>query len=295
MITFIGFSPAWQQVYLVDSFCIGEVNRSPAAFAYASGKATNAAIVAAQLGGQRVQLTTIAGGPFGSLFESDVSRHDLTAVCLGPATTRVCTTIVSNSGVATELVQNAPEVDQSLVDAVVSDVREVRPKAIACCGSLPAGVPDNIYGELMALTSGPTVLDAAGPALLQALPAEPTLVKPNRSELLTTLGLDRTAPHDRTAIRDAMQTLLDAGAQAVLVTDGARPAVLLTDDGLEEFPVPEVRRMVNPIGAGDSLTGATTQALAAGRSLPDAIEIGLRAASEKCGRLRPEVDCEPRP
>lgn len=290
MLTFIGFSPAWQQVYSIANFANGEVIRATDAFSYASGKATNAAIVATRFTGQPVHLATVLGGQTGQLFEADLFRHRLRLSLIRSEPTRVCTTIIPQAGPVTELVQNVASATASVAEEMHLNVRRSRPTAIACSGSLPAGIPTEIYGKLVRLTEGPTIVDASGDALLESLESEPTLVKPNRAELNRTLGKEIPADAGPTDSRllEAMQSLLDRGARAVLVTDGSRPATLLTRDGLETYRPPEVSHVLNPIGAGDALTGATLVALADGQPIGDAIELGMKAASEKCGYVRPE-------
>lgn len=53
---------------------------------------------------------------------------------------------------------------------------------------------------------------------------------------------------------DAARSLVDSGAQVVLVTDGAAPVEIHTREGVVAVPVPEVD-VVDTIGAGDTFTG----------------------------------------
>lgn len=290
MLTFIGFSPAWQQVYQVDTFAPGDVLRAETAFSYASGKATNAAVVASVVGEEPVHLATVVGGAVGQVYEGDLFRHRLRLSLVRSCPTRVCTTIVPTDGRSTELIENVGAMTPAVAEEVHINVRRSRPTAIACSGSLPDGVPIEIYGKLVRLTEGPTIVDAASEPLLAALESEPTLVKPNRSELGKTLGItispDASAEDPR--LVDAMTDLLSRGAKTVLCTNGDRPATLLTEDGVETFePIP-IETLVNPIGAGDAMTGALLVALSRGESIADAVAHGLKAAAAKCASLRPE-------
>ena len=290
MITFVGFSPAWQQVYCLGDLVPGQVHRANCSFSYASGKATNAAIVATRYTKADVCLVTVIGEAFGELFARDVARHAMETRFIDAARTRVCTTIVADNGGGTELIENAPAAKPQATELAIDAVRALQPTAIACCGSLPPGVSPDVYMQVVALSNGPTIVDATGNPLLKSLPAQPTLVKPNREELVRSTGVNLTPddPADGVKAVSAMQSLLDRGAQNVLVTNGAEPAVLMSRHGVELFPVPRVDHVVNTIGAGDSLTGAMLAALVAGHSLEDAVSTGLNAGSLKCTVLKPE-------
>lgn len=289
MITIVGFSPAWQQVYCVDQIASGQVLRAGEAFSYASGKPTNAAVVASQSTEQVVHLVTVSGGPLKRVFESDLCRHRLKWTCLGPATTRVCTTVCPADGRSMELIENAGPLSEAIVDDAVACLTDEPPTALLCTGSLPPGLLSSTYQRLLETCRGPSLVDAAGPVLREALSSGPTLVKPNRAELAATLGiaLPDDLPPDSRELVAAMRQLIDEGADAVLVTNGSRPASLLTKTELVVL-TPPVARLVNPIGAGDTLAGTTLAALAEGATLADAVRKGLEAASEKCGRMRPE-------
>lgn len=289
-IAFVGFSPAWQQVYCVETYEPGSVIRVEQAFHYSSGKATNAAIVASQFS-TRIHLLTVSGGDLKQLFESDLYGHRLVPTFYRIPQTRVCTTICPANGQSTEFVENAGPISASLADEIVADLTNEPRTAIACCGSVPEGLPRDIYARLLRTTTGPTIVDAVGEVLLNALPAEPTLVKPNRAELAATLGVQHSdrIRSDNSALLDGMKRLRDQGAQAVLVTDGAKPAHLLVGNDYSEIAPPSITRLVNPIGAGDALTGAALVALAEGADVVTAVHKGLEAAARKCERLKPEV------
>lgn len=129
--------------------------------------------------------------------------------------------------------------------------------------------------------------DLAGDRLEAVLAGRPALVKVSHEELLA----------DRRAISDdaddlvaAMRTLRDEGAGTIVVSrSGAAPALALLDDGeadadtrggdVVEISMPKLEP-ADPAGAGDSMTAGIVAALAAGRPLRRALQIGAA-----CGAL----------
>jgi 1-phosphofructokinase len=123
---------------------------------------------------------------------------------------------------------------------------------LAGCGSLPAGVPVDLYARLAtdARRAGVrTAIDTSGPALRAAVAAGPDLVKPNAHELAEITGRDLDTLGD---VVDAAGRLRAQGVRAVLASLGADGAVLVDEQGAlhAEAPVP---RVVSTVGAGDAL------------------------------------------
>jgi tagatose 6-phosphate kinase len=88
------------------------------------------------------------------------------------ASTRVCTTIIDRGdGSITELVENG----RPLAPGELDEFRHVfadeaaRAEVVVLIGSLPAGVPDTLYRELLERVSCPVVLDFRGDGLLSVL------------------------------------------------------------------------------------------------------------------------------
>ncbi|MEI8319809.1 MAG: PfkB family carbohydrate kinase, partial [Planctomycetia bacterium] len=149
-------------------------------------------------------------------------------------------------------------------------------------GSLPAGTPATIYRDLLERTPCPAIVDARGPELVAALSCRPLIVKPNREELARTIGRPLGSEVD---LRVAMESLRERGAEWVLVTDGAKPAILLGPSGWFHVVPPRPERVINPIGCGDCLAAGIADQIARGREPLEAIRFGMACASFNCGTL----------
>ena len=130
-------------------------------------------------------------------------------------------------------------------------IAEVAATVVVLSGSLPPGVPDDGYAELVDLGhahGARVVVDADGPALRGALKSGPKLVAPNQAELSRATGAQDVAA--------GVAALRELGARDVLVSCGADGLVLMPEDGPgwhARLPAP---LSGNPTGAGDAVVAA---------------------------------------
>jgi fructokinase len=92
---------------------------------------------------------------------------------------------------------------------------------------------------------------------------------------------------------EAARSLLADGAGAILLTDGGRPVITMTQDFTFELPVPKTR-IVDTVGSGDAFGGAFLARwiergwgrpeLAHRAALRDAVGLAIEVASLTCGR-----------
>lgn len=145
------------------------------------------------------------------------------------------------------------EARDALITAVENACMEVAPHWIACCGSIPRGLGEDMYGKIGALArrcGARFVADCDGAALRHAEPFCDLLV-PNRheAERLTGLMIDST----------------DAAAHAVLTLARNRPAVITLEadgavlsDGKNVWLAKPTLPLNggSPVGAGDAFLAA---------------------------------------
>jgi 1-phosphofructokinase family hexose kinase len=284
VIVVVGLSPAWQQVVVVDELLPGEVHRAREVHWCAAGKVFNVAISVVSLGGD-VRAVSVLGGATGESIRNEMRERGIEGRWIdSSAATRVCTTVVDASrGVATELVENAPEVSATQLAAFQVAVREEASGAdfVVLTGSLARGAPPSYFRELVDGFDARAILDVRGPELLEALEARPFLVKPNREELAKTLG---RSLEDESALLDAARELCERGAGWSVVTDGARDAIVIGDGEAWRLTPPRVAA-VNPVGCGDAMTGAIAQGLDDGLEPIDAVRLGMAAAANNLEQL----------
>lgn len=287
MILAAGLSPAWQRIMVFDDLLLGEVNRAREVIHCASGKVLNVAIGLQHLGLPVHCLSTCGGEP-ASLMRTEFERLQVAATWIETAAaTRTCTTMIDRTtSQITELVENAePITAQELRqwrDAFASLTREAG--LLILSGSLPAGVASSFFADLLANADAPAILDVRRTELLAALPHKPLVIKPNREELEQTVARALKNQHD---VISAAEELRSAGAQWVVISDGARPLTVVGPEerfSLKVFPVESV---VNPIGCGDSLTAGVAAALHEGRPMEEAVRWGVACSAQNLQSLLP--------
>ncbi|QDU45906.1 Tagatose-6-phosphate kinase [Symmachiella dynata] len=286
MIIAAGLTPAWQQIVLLDRLQHGEVNRARAVHWCASGKVLNVGIALHHLGAVAETISLVGGLPVRSI-DAEFEQFGIARKWVPTAAaTRVCTTVLeAETGIATELVENAAAVTEAELAEFQSVFRESATAAdvILLAGSLPAGTPATYYRDLMTGLDARVIIDGRGAELVAALEAAPYLVKPNREELARTVGRELTSDDDLVA---AMRELNAAGAQWVLVTQGAQAVWLTSATECLRFQPPTITP-VNPIGSGDSLAAGIGWGLANGDDITRAVQLGIAAGVENALQLLP--------
>ena len=120
-------------------------------------------------------------------------------------------------------------------------------------GSIPASMPEDMYQRIMKRLSGRgvyIVVDAAKDLLTNVLAYHPFLIKPNQHELGEIFHI---ALKTREDVIPYGKKLQEMGARNVLVSLGGEGAVLIAEDGqVLEMEAPK-GKVVNSVGAGDSM------------------------------------------
>jgi 6-phosphofructokinase 2 len=149
---------------------------------------------------------------------------------------------------------------------------------VVVSGGLPDAAPGDWYGDLLrALPKGARVIvDSKQEALRRALEVGVYLIKPNLRELEEIVG--RQMSRDEEIQRAAREIIERRGAEAVLVSLGRGGAILVTAREMDHFTTPPVP-VRSKVGAGDSMVGGLTAALAEKRPLEEAVRFGVAAGA----------------
>jgi tagatose 6-phosphate kinase len=291
----LGTTPAVQRVMIFRKLTLDAVNRAATMLDGAAGKSVNVAKVLKALGEQPMA-TGFLGGERGKFLQQALAVKDIESDFVNVSTpTRQCITVLDESaGTQTELVEESRPVGAADFEKLGAVIRRRLPecRAIVMSGTIVTGGPTNLYFEYTQLAENAgalTVVDGQGAALLEALPAKPGLVKPNRSELAATLGLELK---DDASVRKAMHELCERGAQRVVVTAGSEAT--LAFDGKNFWRVVSSHlKAVNPIGSGDAFTAGLVSHLLRGDDLGEACRWAGAAGAANALTLMPgEVNRE---
>lgn len=273
MIVTVTLNPSVDRTVEVPELRRGGVLRATGEHLDAGGKGINVTRVLSAHGARSRAVLPVGGGEGHQLVEMLTEAGiDFVAVPVR-ASARCNVAVVEPDGTVTKL--NAPghPLSPDELDACCSAVQVNAYGAdwIVAGGSLPAGVPDTFYADLIdRLRPGfvPVAVDTSGPALLAAIKAFPALVKPNREELETAVG----GPVETVGeVVEAARELRSAGAGVVLASLGRDGAVLVDGNGQWYGEAPAVVAR-SAVGAGDAMLAGF---LYGGASGPAALAVAL--------------------
>ena len=273
MIWCVSLNPALDVTYhLGPELTLDTINIARGMDAQLGGKGNNVARVAQQLGSS-VAVVTLLGGFVG--FELDQRARNLGLSVLSvpvSGDSRVCLTLVSDTGTVTELrppgpVVN-PEVAHQLLKKLVANV--LPDDWVTISGSLPQGLNLDTYAKWVAALRervAGIAVDASGVALKLALAQEPTIATPNQDEYEALGWQGRPVK---------TQMVITRGRDGV---SWHRP-----DGQVTTWLAPKVH-VINPVGAGDTFLGTLVARLAKGDLLDEALPFAVAAPSASVERL----------
>ncbi len=154
-----------------------------------------------------------------------------------------------------------------------------KPDLVVASGSLPPGVPDDIYGRLarnLRSAGIRLILDTSGHALPAAVEAGLFLIKPSLRELQIIAGRD--LDHESDQEEAAMGFVTSGRCEVVVVSLGASGVFFASRAGCERMRSPKVP-VRSKVGAGDSMVAGITLALSRDYSLRDAVIFGVASGA----------------
>jgi 1-phosphofructokinase len=291
----VGLNQTIDRTIRLPALIPGQVLRAAQVAVTAGGKAVNVCRAAFTLG-HAAPLVGPFPGRLGRV-ATDLLRAeglDVTAVAVD-GEIRGTTVVIEASGRTTVINEPGPPLLERAWHDVVAAISDsiVGGCFVAISGSVPPGVAVGAHRTLIELVherGAVAAVDITGKRLIEAAAAGADLLSPNLAEAEQALAasegapaqgggeavdLDDLAPADVAArARAAAAALVSTGARAAMVSAG-RHGVACRSDSVDEFvPAPAVD-VVNPIGAGDALLGATLVAIERGQPLGTAVREGV--------------------
>ena len=279
----VGLNPAWQKILVFkEDFTKGEVNRARDMFTFASGKGANFAKVAMR-NGNIAMLAQFVGGGTGEMYNADL--HNAGLILLNQqveAPTRTCTTLIAALSGATEIIEPSakisPDESKELFQKIEKHANLC--DAFAICGTFPPGITADFYIKIAKLakeTKKPLLIDSYK-GITPVLEVGADILKINRKELAALSENDDVYQGGKAIIKRYPVKIL-------AVTDGSHQAYLFTKEGYSEIPVQAVANVVNPIGAGDTVSATLFSEYLKGVPISEAFRKALDAGSESCRHI----------
>ncbi len=170
---------------------------------------------------------------------------------------RTSTAVVDDTtGEQTEINEHGPAVSEAEIELFRDKLLYLAKGAGVCvfAGSLPRGVPDSLYAELVGELKGmgvTTVLDAEGEPMRLAMRSEPSMVSPNELEAEELVGHEFADDDDRLR---GLQEIVELGPGEVTMTLPSGCIGLVGDEGERRLyrVTLEPRETRSTVGSGDA-------------------------------------------
>jgi 1-phosphofructokinase len=281
MIATVTLNPALDKTMAISGFAVGRTNRASIEQIDAGGKGINVAKAARQLGCPVIALGFLAGANGRWVADALAAQGIPCDFVWVPGETRVNLKIKDPlTGTETEINEPGFQVGAEHVQALMRRVEEQAGQCsvMVFSGSLPPGVPPEIYAEFIRIArnhGAQTILDAAGAALKHGIAAGPDLIKPNRAEAEEVL---ETKIDGELGLVGAARRFLALGARVVVLSLGADGALAVSQRERWRAYSPPVTAS-SSIGAGDAMVAALAFAMTRGLALPDALRLATAAGA----------------
>ncbi len=253
MIYTVTFNPSLDYIVSTDGFELNKTNRTTAEQMLVGGKGINVSVVLHNLGIESMALGFTAGFTGAQIEQESRTlglRTDFIRVEQGFS--RINVKLKDYDG--TEINGMGPEIGAEHVKQFYQKLDGLKAgDLLVLAGSIPKCLPDSIYSEIMERLEKRGVwfvIDATRDLLVNVLKYRPFLIKPNHHELGEIFDVTLRT---REEVIPYAKKLQEQGARNVLVSMAGQGAVLADENGgVHSLPAP-AGRLVNAVGAGDSM------------------------------------------
>ena len=280
MIYTVTFNPSLDYIVSVDKFVTGKVNRTGDEKIFAGGKGVNVSIVLKNLGYENTALGYTAGFT-GNEIERILQEKGISTRFKNVTTGISRINVKLKSDEETEINGQGPAITtedvEALYDRLDTDLKEG--DILVLAGSIPDVMSQETYSNIMKRLENKNIniiVDATKDLLVNVLKYHPFLIKPNNHELGEIVGAEINT---REAACMYAKKLQEMGAKNVLVSMAGEGAVLVTETGEEYQSEPPKGKVVNSVGAGDSMVAGFIAGYLKNHSYEEAFKMGLCTGS----------------
>lgn len=281
MIATVTLNPSLDKTVTVHGLVLDEANRWTTFRRDPGGKGINVSRVIHKLGGDTTAYS-FCGGMDGEIMKRLLRKQgvpfDFVTIRQAIRSNFIITDIKARR--QTRIDAPGPRISPLEFQKLRDKVRSAQPKPdfIVFAGSIPPGIPDDIYRELIegAKSRGiRTVLDSDGIWLREGIKAKPYLIKPNVHETEELLGVELK---DEKAIVRALQHLLKQGIE-IAVISRSRDGLIAATRGKTLKVVPPQVKVRSTVGAGDSAVAGLVLGLNRKQTLEEACRLAVAAGT----------------
>jgi 1-phosphofructokinase family hexose kinase len=291
MIATVTLNPALDVTLKVKNLKLNDYNRVLGVGITAGGKGINVSKAVRGCGRETIAIGFLGGGR-GRIIEEELRNLGVTTNFWHIEEKTRSNTIISDQekNQYTLLGEMGPKITEYDIEKFKSIFYRVMSqcKIVTLSGSLPRGVPTNIYGDLISIAKERgvrSILNTSGEQLAKGLKECPFLAKPDIRADNKVFGI--LIDKKENAIKAAKE-IVRRGAEIGVVSLEKEKDIIATKDKLW-FAETTYHKIVNLIGAGDALIAGLAVALSEeNKNLGDAIKFSM--ASALASALREEEE-----
>jgi 1-phosphofructokinase len=277
MIYTVTVNPSIDYIVQLKELELGKVNRMSYDTKLPGGKGINVSRILKELGQPNTAWGFI-GGFTGKFIEQELQKLNLkTDFTEIKADTRINVKIKAQN--ETEINGQGPQLSATEITNFKQKFSALKHgDVVILSGSLVPSLKVDFYFELIELIKAHQaefVIDTTGKSLLRTLGQNPLVVKPNHHELAELFGVKLSDLKD---IIFYGQKLLTMGAQHVLISMAGDGGLLIDQQGVYYSPAPK-GKVINSVGAGDSMIGGFVGTYAASHDPLKSFRYGLACGS----------------
>ena len=279
MIYTVTFNPSLDYIVTVKDFKTGVVNRTTEEIIFPGGKGINVSMVLKNLGYESTALGFMAGFT-GEAICNLLDKKGITTdfITVEKGVSRINVKLRSNE--ESEINGQGPEILDTDIQKLYSKLDTLGDgDTLVLAGSIPDVMPQSIYMDIMKHLEGKNiriVVDATKDLLVNVLAYKPFLIKPNNHELGEIFGVEISDKDDVVMYAKKLQ---EKGARNVLVSMAGDGAVLVTEDGQEFRAEAPKGKVVNSVGAGDSMVAGFIAGYLSTKEYIEAFKMGVCTGS----------------
>lgn len=266
----------------------GVINRSGHEEYNIGGKGINVATVLNNLG-EDVTPVTILAGFTGREIESYLKENfkQYRALYLEEGFTRFTLNLRNETG-ETSVNGNGPLLTPEILDKVIEILKNEMQEGDFLCvsGSVPSSLGEHAYEKIMEALKDKKVdiaIDASKNLMLNTLKYHPVVIKPNLEELGEYFGVELKSKEEGIPYLHKMQEM---GARNIICSLGGDGAMLLGENGQMYFSDAPKGKLVNSVGAGDSMVAGFLFEYARSHDYEKALKMGIACGSASAFSLR---------
>lgn len=253
MIYTITLNPSIDYITSIDNLKLGQVNRTTETTLFPGGKGINVSRVLTNGHNPNIALGFV-GGFTGDFIQESLKnlniKSDFTFI---NNLTRINVKVKSLE--ETDINAEGPSISKDELNAFFDKLKTLKDGDIlVMAGKIQNSLPQTLYSDIQEFLKDRNVkiiVDTSGNALLQCIKNKPFLIKPNNFEIEEIFNTKITSREELIQYGEKLHLL---GAENVIISLAGDGALLINRDGIFFGNAPK-GKVINSVGAGDSLVG----------------------------------------